>query len=301
VAKPRRAPARSRVAVVPFPPAANLRLGRALPSLRALAACFVLLGLACAAYGVAHQTSIFAVQSIVVRGAPPALEADVREALAPALGTSLLAVDLPELEGRATRLPDVAAVRWDRAFPHSLVVTVTPERPAAVLRRGGEAWLLSERARVLRVLPRSGRPPLPRIWVPRFVDVEIGARLVEAPVARALAAILPVPSDFPTRVRSATAHDGLVLDLATGLELRLGDDRDIPLKLAVAGRILADLPPPVEGGPTYLDVSVPERPVAGVEAEVEAAAAAETTATAARNEPGAATETTIADESQLEG
>ena len=296
---------RSRAAVVAFPPARTLGLGRVLPSRRALVAGFVLLGLAGAAYGVARLSSIFAVETIVVRGAPPGLTAEVREALAPALGTSLLAVDLAELERRATDLPDVAAVRWDRAFPNGLVATVTPERPAAVLRQGSGAWLLSERARVLRALPRTGRPPLPRIWVPRFVEVEIGARLFDAPVTRSLAAILPLPSDFPTRVRSATAQKGLVLDLATGLELRLGDDRDIPLKLAVAGRILADLPPPVEGGPTYLDVSVPERPVAGVQSEVEAAEAAveaaEPTASAEPVETVEEGQPVEAAESQVEG
>jgi cell division septal protein FtsQ len=301
VAALRRAPARSRAAVVAFPPAGTLALGRALPSRRALAAGFVLLGLAAAAYGAARHTSIFAVQTIVVRGAPPALAADVRETLAPALGTSLVAVDLADLERRATELPDVAAVHWDRAFPHGLVATVTPERSAAVLRQGSGAWLLSERARVLRVLPRTGRPPLPRIWVPRFVEVEIGARLVDAPVTRSLAAILPLPSDFPTRVRSATAHKGLVLALATGLELRLGDDRDIPLKLAIASRILADLPPPAEGGPTYLDVSVPERPVAGVESQVEAVETAETTEPVETAELAEEVEPAVADESQVEG
>jgi hypothetical protein len=141
--------------------------------------------------------------------------------------------------------------------------------------------------------------------VPRFVEVEIGARLIDAPVTRSLAAILPLPSDFPTRVRSATAQKGLVLDLATGLELRLGDDRDIPLKLAVAGRILADLPPPVEGGPTYLDVSVPERPVAGVQSEVEAAEAAveaaEPTASAEPVETVEEGQPVEAAESQVEG
>ena len=43
-----------------------------------------------------------------------------------------------------------------------------------------------------------------------------------------------------------------------GLELRVGTRLELPLKLEVARRILARTP--VVG---YLDVSVPERPVAG--------------------------------------
>ena len=47
--------------------------------------------------------------------------------------------------------------------------------------------------------------------------------------------------------------------LRSGLELLLGDGGDIKLKVAVAERVLAVLP----SGSTYLDVSVPGRPVSG--------------------------------------
>jgi len=49
--------------------------------------------------------------------------------------------------------------------------------------------------------------------------------------------------------------------LRSGLEVRLGSKDDLRLKLAIARRILATLG--TSGGGDYLDVSVPERPVAG--------------------------------------
>ena len=49
--------------------------------------------------------------------------------------------------------------------------------------------------------------------------------------------------------------------LGSGLELRLGALRAIPLKLAVAQRVLPGCS--AQGGYRYLDVSVPARPVAG--------------------------------------
>jgi hypothetical protein len=52
-----------------------------------------------------------------------------------------------------------------------------------------------------------------------------------------------------------------VFHLRSGLELRLGDPTDVRLKLAIARRALAALPT----GATYVDVSVPERPVAGMD------------------------------------
>ena len=51
--------------------------------------------------------------------------------------------------------------------------------------------------------------------------------------------------------------------LGTGTELRLGDSGDIRLKLSIAKQIL-----PNANGASYLDVSVPERPVAGYNSQV---------------------------------
>jgi hypothetical protein len=55
-----------------------------------------------------------------------------------------------------------------------------------------------------------------------------------------------------------TGESELTLFLRSGLELRLGDTSNLRFKLAVARKILPQLEPP-----GYLDVSVPERSVAG--------------------------------------
>ena len=51
----------------------------------------------------------------------------------------------------------------------------------------------------------------------------------------------------------------LVFHLRSGLELLLGGADDLELKVAVAERALPMLP----AGSTYLDVSIPGRPVSG--------------------------------------
>jgi hypothetical protein len=62
------------------------------------------------------------------------------------------------------------------------------------------------------------------------------------------------------RVRGIrTTGDELTLVLRHGTELRLGRPAEVGLKLAIARRVLSL----VDGTPTYIDVSVPERPVAG--------------------------------------
>ena len=54
-------------------------------------------------------------------------------------------------------LSTVRSVRMDRAFPHTLRITVVPERPLAVVRRGQDAWLVSEQGRVIRELDPGRR------------------------------------------------------------------------------------------------------------------------------------------------
>jgi cell division protein FtsQ len=232
---------------------------RFLPSGRSILVGLALIALAGGAYAAARQTSMFAVGRIEVSGGTPELRAQVRHELAAIRGTSLLALDGAALESRVESLPAIVAASYDRAFPHTLRLTVVPEVPVAVLHRGSETWLLSARGRVVkRIKPRT-RPFLPRIWVARATEVETGA-FVEPDGAGRAARALALGSRFPARIATAAiAHGELVLKLRSGIELRLGEPTDVRLKLAIARRALRDLP----AGSVYLDVSVPGRPVAG--------------------------------------
>lgn len=216
-------------------------------------------------YGLARETSLFAVRSIVIEGASPTVAAEVRTALHSYDGRSLVAVDAGAVEGRADALPSVRSAVADRAFPHTLRIRIVPEIPVAVLRRGGESWLVSARGRVIRTIERGGLPGLPRIWLPSSTQLQEGAFLADAPgalAARSLAAL--VGSGFPKRISFVRALDGAItLGLRGGLEIHLGPPVDLPLKIAIARGILPLLALPRNGGPDYLDLTVPERPVAG--------------------------------------
>ena len=127
-------------------------------------------------------------------------------------------------------------------------------------RQGAAAYVLSERGRVIARVDRRAKPGLARMWVAKDVTLEQGA-IVDGDVRIAVAAVTPLAgSHFPGRVVSlTTTNDQLTLRLRSGLELRLGGLRDVGLKLAVAARVIPRLP----AGAGYLDVSVPDRPVAG--------------------------------------
>ena len=197
---------------------------------------------------------------MAVEGATPEVAAEVQKELLPAVGESLLGLDLAELERRAERVPMVATASFDRAFPHTLRIAIVPEVPVAVLRQGSSSWLAADGGRVVAELARGTHPGLPRIWLKHDVDVRLGEP-VGGMQLRAIDAVAPLVSDpLPLGVASVVASRGeLKLVLRNGLELRLGDSRDLPVKLEVARRVI----PQLAGAGGYLDVSVPDRPVAG--------------------------------------
>ena len=225
----------------------------------------VLLVCGLGAYAAARTTSAFEVRGVVVHGAPADVGADVRTALAGITGQSLLELDLHELRRVVEAVPSVAAVGFDRAFPHTLDVHVVPEVPVAVARRGSGAWLVASSGRVIGKLTRGSA--LPRIWLRRSVSLSPGARLDGAPL-RAARAVAPLAGLRLPRVAAVRASQAeLTLVLRSGTEIRLGDATDRALKLTIALRIL----PSLEANGGYVDVSVPERPVVGttLESQVE--------------------------------
>jgi cell division protein FtsQ len=222
------------------------------------------------AYFAARETSTFAIRTIEVSGATPAVRAQVQKSLAPVLGTSLLALDGGWVDRRVDALSTVVSTRYDRDFPHTLRVTVEPEVPVAVLHRGRQTWLVSARGRTIERIPPGTQLGLPRIWVPTAAAVSAGDFLAPADggtAARALA----LAAGFPARFTTVTyTHGELTMRLRLGVDLRLGEPTDVRLKLAIARRALRLLP----AGSTYLDVAVPQRPVAGSNPQVSTSASA---------------------------
>lgn len=248
--------------VVPFPRAETgdrPDLARFVPSGRSLLVAVGVLAGALGLYWAALASSVFAVERVEIRGASGPVAKEVEAATGDVVGRSLLEVDAAELGDIVRALPSVAGVAVDRAFPHTLVVRVSPERPVAVARKGRSAWLVTSSAKVIREIELGTELHLPRIWLARDVDAAVGRTLPPTFVAatRALAAVQEV--ELRRRVKAVRlSGEQVVVVLRRGPELRLGDASDIVLKLAVAARVL----PLLEDGSVYLDVSVPERPVA---------------------------------------
>src|SRR5256714_11031249 len=182
---------RARAAVLPFPGPRRLRgfsLKPSLPSGRAPLLGFALLGAGALAYLGARETSLFALRTVQITGAPARGPARADQAREPLRGRSLLALDQAEIDQRLAGLSDVAAVSFDRDFPHTLRVFVTPAHSIAVLRRGMSAWIVSSDGRVVRTAGLFATPKLPRNWVPRRTSVDVGIPLAAAHAAPAVRA-----------------------------------------------------------------------------------------------------------------
>ena len=176
------------------------------------------------------------------------------------VGRSLVTIDADEVEGTLRALPAVAGVSVDRAFPHTLVVRVAPERPVAVARRGDRSWLATGAGKIIRQIETGTERGLPRLWLAKGTTIRLGGMVPTGwvPATRALAEAHSV--GLASRVKGIRpVGDELTLVLRSGTEIRLGRATEVGLKLTVAARVLRL----VGGATTYVDVSVPQRAVAG--------------------------------------
>jgi cell division septal protein FtsQ len=245
--------------------------GRLAPSTAAAIAVPAVVVVAALAYFGARESSLFSVNRIEVAGAPVAVASQARAALRFADGRSLLQLDGEGVIAALERLPSVYRASYDRDFPHTLRIRIVPERPVAVLRRGADSWLVSAHGRVIAPLARGRLRSLPRIWIAATALVRVGELLRDRSGSLASRALASFRGAGLGRRLSFVKADGgrLVAGLRTGLEIRFGPAIDLGLKLAVARAILPTLAAPSAGGPRYLDVAVPERPVAGTNPQVE--------------------------------
>jgi cell division protein FtsQ len=260
---------RERAVVVPLRERGGERRRRDLhayvPPARVLVVAGGLLVCAVALYLIARESSLFAIQKIEIQGAPPGLRGQLMQALRPLEGRSLVSLSPGAVEDAALSLPDVASVRYDRAFPDTLRVIVTPERAVAALRKGNKSWLLAASGKVVRPLELGSMLSLPRIWLSADVPLSVGEPVALPEVRTALRALAVLARrGHGLHVRSVEAKaDRLTLMTRGGVEIDFGDASQPLLKLTLAERILPGLPRALPGSVAYLDLSVPARPVSG--------------------------------------
>ena len=217
-----------------------------------------IVGVAALGYVGLRAGGAFGVDSIRVTGASGVTERAVLTAAdARAGGVSLLAVDPSRLAVALERLPSVRRAHVSRDFPHTLRISIVPERVVAVVRLGGRAVTVAQSGRIVGVRAAAA----PSLIAPDGLTGQTGGYVTQAGVRRELEVAAAIPSGFPVRVASiAATADGLVATTAAGAQIRLGDETDLGQKLEVAGRVLRGMSADARDHAQYIEVSAPDFP-----------------------------------------
>jgi cell division protein FtsQ len=204
-----------------------------------------------------RDLSLFAIHDVAIKGATTN-EREVKQAVEQVAGDmTTLHIKDGELRDAVAHFPTVASVAASTSFPHGLEVTITERLPVAFIRSDGQETAVSADGYLLAGADFDAKA------LPRIEDgAAHGVRLT--PDAAAQAAILgATPGPLKNRITSSTWDDqrgGVVVDLKNGPEVRFGDGSRAQDKWQAAVAVLSG---EARGTPSYLDVSVPDRPVAG--------------------------------------
>ncbi|HEX5469103.1 MAG TPA: FtsQ-type POTRA domain-containing protein [Gaiellaceae bacterium] len=232
----------------------------------------VVLACAVAALGIlyvaARETPLFALRTVEVQGVSGDVRASVLREVDELRGDSLVALDGGALARRLEALPSVLSVGYDRAFPHTLRLVVRPERPVAVVVQGDDDWVVSVRGRVIGPVETDAEHDLPRIRYRLEQPLTTGGFVPDAGTRMLLSALAAAPRRMALPIRSARLEEDDELTLVLTGEggtrplLLLGEASDVALKLRVAALVLRKLGAEERASLAYLDVSLPDRPVA---------------------------------------
>jgi cell division protein FtsQ len=224
---------------------------------RALVLAGVAAVLLAAAWYWGRDLSLWSVNNVRVTGATGQDAGQIETALQGAAhGMTTLHVRAADLRDAVARFPIVKGLRVHTSFPHGLRIEVVENVPVAALEAAGRPVAVAADGTLLRDRPIAGLPLVPAHAVPT------GDRVTDAQAAGAIALAAAAPASarpLITRVRGG-GQDGLRADLQGGFRVEFGPPTRLHAKWAAAMRVMADAR---AEGAAYLDVRMPERPVAG--------------------------------------
>jgi len=227
---------------------------------RRLLALAVMAGLLFALYMlVLRDVGLVAVDKVAVSGltgkdagrAATALEGAARE-------STTLHVDHAAIDDVAARFPTIESVEVEARFPKGMRLTVTEQRPAAMLVVGARRIPVAGDGSVLTGLPVKASLPEVKIEAGEVPSKQLtpGGTLEAVRVAGgAPAALTPTLQDVARR-----GAKGWVVQIEDGPLLIFGPAAEVAEKWAAATRVLADRD---AAGADYIDLRIPGRPAAG--------------------------------------
>jgi cell division protein FtsQ len=203
-----------------------------------------------------RSSSLVRVEHVRVTGIEGRQAAAIRGALTEAaLDMTVLHVRDDALQAAVEPYPVVRSLRTSTDFPHGLTIAVNAYDPVAALKSAGALTPVSADGRVLRGTPARGLATVSVKLTPG------GDHVSDAQALRAIRLL----SSAPRALRARVAHvyrgpHGLTATLENGPKLYFGGTSRFSAKWSAAALVLADR---TSKGAAYVDLRVPERPVAG--------------------------------------
>jgi cell division protein FtsQ len=200
--------------------------------------------------------SFVRVEKVKITGLEGPQAADVREALtAAARDMSTLHVREDVLRSVAEPYPIVDSLAAEADFPHTLKITVNAYVPVVALQVGEHRTAVASDGTLLRGSATSGLPVVAVRAMPG------GDRVSDEFSRRAVKLLSAAPTALRGRVeRVVNSSRNLIAIMDQGPRLYFGDGARRTAKWASAARVLAD---GRARGASYIDLRLPERPVAG--------------------------------------
>ncbi|HEY1539687.1 MAG TPA: cell division protein FtsQ/DivIB [Solirubrobacteraceae bacterium] len=217
----------------------------------------VLLVVALGAFGLWFRTSSFVrVDAVTVAGVAGVQATQIRDALSTAArGMSTLKVNDGALRDAVSTYPVVRSLHTSTNFPHGLRIVVNAYDAVAALQRGSALVAVASDGTILRGSRAAGLPLVAIKTVP-------GADRVENPnVLAAITVVAAAPPPLRKRVeRVYEGARGLTATIDGGPKLYFGGGERIRAKWLSAAEVLAHAG---TQGASYVDLRIPEKPVAG--------------------------------------
>jgi cell division protein FtsQ len=204
-----------------------------------------------------RDSSLVRVDKVTITGATGAEAPEVREALDQAAREmTTLHVDTARLRKAVAMYPQVKDVRADADLLHGLDIHVIERLPVAALSVDGKRTPVAADGTLLqgRISP-AGLP------VVKVAALPAGGHVDGGQTDRALVAIAAAPAALRRHIaRVQVGRNGIEAVVERGPSILLGDGSRPQAKWVAAARVLSDRG---AAGATYIDVRLPERPVAG--------------------------------------
>lgn len=219
------------------------------------------------------RSGLFAITGVRVDGVGQQRASVVRSTARVAEGQNLVTVDLDEALARTKALPWVADASVVRRPPSTVVITVVPRRPVAILAGPNGSWIVDRNG---VAIAEAADQKLPRIDIASTAAPDPGEAIDDPAADNALALYAALPPDVRRALLTVqaagprTVRVQLALDRLTDAGgyrpghttwVRMGAAGDVHDQVAVLRALLIQLWDARDGVPAEIDVRVPTNPV----------------------------------------